>query len=79
MRGTKATLIYRKTGNLRAVQLLLGRTKVGRTVRYLGFEGADASALAESIELLRKTTFIVSNFRRPVMSSLLKPMFMSAL
>jgi integrase len=36
LRRTKATLIYRKTGNLRAVQLLLGHTKIESTVRYLG-------------------------------------------
>jgi integrase len=51
MRRTKATLIYRKTGNLRAVQLLLGHTKIDSTVRYLGVEFEDALALAESIEL----------------------------
>ena len=51
MRRTKATLIYRKTGNLRAVQLLMGHTKIDSTVRYLGVEVEDALALAESIEL----------------------------
>ncbi|MBD3768651.1 MAG: tyrosine-type recombinase/integrase, partial [Rhodobacterales bacterium] len=51
MRRTKATLIYRKTGNLRAVQLLLGHTKIDSTVRYLGVEVEDALTLAESIEL----------------------------
>ena len=51
MRRTKATLIYRKTGNLRAVQLLLGHTKIDSTVRYLGVEVEDALALAESIDL----------------------------
>ncbi|WP_300396755.1 tyrosine-type recombinase/integrase [Henriciella sp.] len=51
MRRTKATLIYRKTGNLRAVQLLPGHTKIDSTVRYLGVEVEDALALAESIEL----------------------------
>lgn len=51
MRRTNATLIYRKTGNLRAVQLLLGHTKIDSTVRYLGVEVEDALALAESIEL----------------------------
>jgi integrase len=38
LRRTKATLIYRRTGNLRAVQLLLGHTKIESTVRYLGIE-----------------------------------------
>lgn len=51
MRRTKATLIYRKTGNLRAVQLLLGHTKIDSTVRYLGVEVEDALELAESVEL----------------------------
>lgn len=51
MRRTKATLIYRKTGNLRAVQLLLGHSKIDSTVLYLGVEVEDALALAESIEL----------------------------
>lgn len=51
MRRTKATLIYRKTGNLRAVQLLLGHRKIDSTVLYLGVEVEDALALAESVEL----------------------------
>jgi site-specific recombinase XerC len=51
MRRTKATRIYRKTGNLRAVQLLLGHTKLGSTVRYLGIEVDDALIIAEQIEL----------------------------
>ena len=42
MRGTKATLIYRRTKNLRAVQLLLGNSKLESTVRYLGIEVDDA-------------------------------------
>jgi len=50
MRRTKAALIYRKTGNLRAVQLLLGHTKMDSTVRYLGVELEDALSIAESIE-----------------------------
>jgi integrase len=51
MRRTKAAQIYRKTGNLRAVQLLLGHTKLDCTVRYLGIEVDDALNLAEQIEL----------------------------
>ena len=51
MRRTKAAQIYRKTGNLRAVQLLLGHTKLDSTVRYLGIEVDDALNLAEQIEL----------------------------
>ena len=43
--------IYRKTGNLRAVQLLLGHTKLESTVRYLGIEVDDALQIAEQIEL----------------------------
>lgn len=51
MRRTKVTQIYKKTGNLRAVQLLLGHTKLDSTVRYLGVELEDALAIAESIEI----------------------------
>jgi len=51
MRRTKAALIYKKTGNLRAVQLLLGHTKLESTVRYLGVEVDDALHLSEQIEL----------------------------
>ena len=47
LRRTKATLIYRRTGNLRAVQLLLGHTKIESTVRYLGIDVDDALAIAE--------------------------------
>ncbi len=50
MRRTKATLIYRRTKNLRAVQLLLGHTKVESTVRYLGIEVDDALEMAEQTE-----------------------------
>lgn len=51
LRRTKAALIYQKTGNLRAVQLLLGHTKVDSTVRYLGIELDDALSIAEKIDL----------------------------
>lgn len=50
MRRTKATLIYRRTKNLRAVQLLLGHTKLESTVRYLGIEVDDALEMAEQTE-----------------------------
>ncbi len=51
LRRTKAALIYRKTGNLRAVQLLLGHNKVDSTVRYLGVELEDALSIAEEIDV----------------------------
>src|SRR5215216_3841886 len=51
IRRTKATLIYRRTGNLRAVQLLLGHTKIESTVRYLGIEVDDALAIAEQVDV----------------------------
>jgi len=50
LRRTKASLIYRRTKNLRAVQLLLGHTKLESTVRYLGIEVDDALELAEATE-----------------------------
>lgn len=51
MRRTKVTLIYRRTHNLRAVQLLLGHTKLESTVRYLGIEVDDALEIAEQTEV----------------------------
>jgi integrase len=51
MRRTKAAQIYRKTGNLRAVQLLLGHTKITSTVRFLRIEVDDAQTLSEQVEL----------------------------
>jgi integrase len=51
MRRTKATLIYRRTKNLRAVQLLLGHSKLESTVRYLGIEVDDALEIAEQTEI----------------------------
>src|SRR5258705_7757445 len=51
LRRTKATLIYRRTGNLRAVQLFLGHNKIDSTVRYLGIEIDDAIEIAEKTEI----------------------------
>lgn len=53
MRRTKASLIYRRMRNLRAVQLLLGHTKLESTVRYLGIEVDDALEIAEQTEVQR--------------------------
>lgn len=50
MRRTKASLVYRRTKNLHAVQLLLGHTKLESTVRYLGIEVEDALEMAEQTE-----------------------------
>ena len=50
MRRTTAAQIYKKTGNLRAVQLLLGHTKLENTVRYLDIEVDDALSIAEQVE-----------------------------
>jgi site-specific recombinase XerC len=49
--GQKASLIYRKTKNIRAVQLLLGHTKLESTVRYLGIDVDDALELSEQTEV----------------------------
>ena len=51
LRWTKVTLIYKQTGNLRTVQLLLGHTKIESTVRYLGIEVDDALAIAEQVDV----------------------------
>jgi integrase len=51
LRHTKATLIYRRTKNLRAVQLLLGHRTIQSTVRYLGLEVDDALEIAEHTEI----------------------------
>ncbi|CUK20289.1 site-specific tyrosine recombinase XerC [Ruegeria denitrificans] len=51
LRRTKAAEIYRKTGNLKAVQLLLGHSKVDSSVRYLGVELEDALSIAEQIDI----------------------------
>jgi integrase len=59
MRRAKAAQIYRKTRNLRAVQLLLGHTKLESTVRYLGIEADDALNTAEQIELKTSTTGVM--------------------
>lgn len=51
LRRTKASIIYRATGNLRAVQILLGHSKIENTVRYLGTDVEDALVLAENTEI----------------------------
>ena len=51
LRRTKASMIYKQTGNLRAVQILLGHTKIESTVRYLGVDIEDALELAEATEV----------------------------
>jgi len=51
LRRTKVSIIYKQTGNLRAVQILLGHTKIESTVRYLGVDVEDALALAEKTEV----------------------------
>ena len=51
LRRTKATMMYKRTGNLRAVQLLLGHTKIESTVRYLGIEVDDALEIAEQVDI----------------------------
>jgi site-specific recombinase XerC len=51
LRRTKAWIIYRASGNLRAVQILLGHSKIENTVRYLGIDVEDALALAENTEI----------------------------
>lgn len=51
MRRTTATLIYKRTNNLRAIQLLLGHFKLESTVRYLGIEVDDALEISEQTEI----------------------------
>jgi integrase len=51
LRRTKASLIYKATGNLRAIQILLGHSNIENTVRYLGVDVDDALALAERTEI----------------------------
>lgn len=51
LRRTKASIIYKQTGNLRAVQILLGHSKIESTVRYLGVDIEDALEIAEAIEI----------------------------
>ncbi len=64
LRRTKAAEIYRKTGNLRAVQLLLGQSKVDSTVRYLGVELEDALSIAEHIDI--RTMLAGGTCRSPI-------------
>jgi integrase len=51
LRRTKATLIYKRTKNIRAIQLLLGHSKLESTVRYLGVEVDDALEISEQVEI----------------------------
>lgn len=51
LRRTKASMIYKATGNLRAVQILLGHSRIENTIRYLGVDVDDALTLAERVEL----------------------------
>ena len=51
LRRTKASMIYSATGNIRAIQILLGYTKIENTVRYLGVDVEDALLLAERTEI----------------------------
>jgi integrase len=51
LRRAKAPMVHRRTGNLRAVQLLLGHTKIESTVRYLGIDVDDALLIAEQVEI----------------------------
>ncbi len=51
LRRTKPALIYKRTGNLRAVQIPFGHTKIETTVRYFGVDLEDALALAEATEI----------------------------
>jgi site-specific recombinase XerC len=51
LRRTKASIIYKQSGNLRAVQILLGHTKIESTVRHLGVDIEDALTLAEATEI----------------------------
>jgi len=51
LRRTKTSMIYRRTGNLRAVQLLLGQTNIESTVRYLGIDADNALLIAEQVEI----------------------------
>jgi integrase len=51
LRRTKATLIYKRTKNIRAIQILLGHSKLESTVRYLGVEVDDALEISEQVEI----------------------------
>ena len=62
LRRTKASLIYRRTKNLRAVQLLLGHTKLESTVRYLGSEVDDALEIAEQRDRRLETRWRMPHF-----------------
>ena len=66
MRRTKAAEFYCKTGNLRAVQLLLGHTKVDSAVQYLGVEIEEALSIAESIDISMLQRLLAPSINRPL-------------
>jgi hypothetical protein len=72
IRRTKATLIYRRTKNLRAVQLLLGHAKLESTVRYLGIEVDDALEISEQTDILFGNMRSITTFQIPKYSLDLK-------
>ena len=75
LRHTKASMIYKGTGNLRAIQILLGHTKIENTVRYLGADIEDALTLAERTEIRRAGRPISSEDRPLRCLAAMRPRF----
>jgi site-specific recombinase XerC len=73
LRRTKASIIYKATGNLRAVQILLGHAKIESSVRYLGVDVEDALELAERLAATQHRSFVhlgaTSGFRCPAIEA----------